>query len=163
MIHSHYNLMTLLLQKIASKNWYATLSWDNCCYIYYIYLPCYISVVSVWILLDMLLVHNEYLFESAVFMNDAKRHQLPTIPWLDSVEYLVSQVLKKVHINVVWIPSEEDISMWKKIWPLPYIWKDCVLWLQLMDMMTILFYAVLYRLHFKEWVVVWQQSCLAQP
>ena len=42
-------------------------------------------------------------------------HQLPTIPWLDSVEYLVSQVLKKVHINVVWIPSEEDISMWKKI------------------------------------------------
>ena len=129
----------------------------------YIYLSWYVSVVSVWILLDMLLVHNEYLFESAVFVNAAKRHQLPTIPWLDSVEYIVSQVLKKVHINVVWIPSEEDISMWKKIWPLPYIWRDCVLWLQLMDMMTILFYAVLYRLRFKEWVVVWQQSCLAQP
>ena len=150
MIHSHYNLMTLLLRKIASKNLYATLSWDNCCYIYSIYLPWYVSVVSVWILLDMLLVHNEYLFESAVFVNAAKRHQLPTIPWLDSVEYLVSQVLKKVHINVVWIPSEEDISMWKKIWPLPYIWKDCVLWLQLMDMMTILFYAVLYTMRCKS-------------
>ena len=65
--------------------------------------------------MDMLLVHNEYLFESAVFVNAAKRHQLPTIPWLDSVEYIVSQVLKKVHINDVWIPSEEDISIWKKI------------------------------------------------
>ena len=63
----------------------------------------------------MLLVHNEYLFESAVFVNPAKRYQLPTMPWLDSVEYLVSQVLKKVHINDVWIPSEEDRSIWKKI------------------------------------------------
>ena len=87
----------------------------------------------------------------------ATNHSLARLCWILSI------TSTKAGANiVVWIPSEEVISMWKKIWPLPDIWKDCVLWLQLMDIMTIIFYAALYRnlTSKSEW---WFDESLACP
>ena len=77
----------LTLRECISEEQASTLSWDN--YFLYIcnYLSWYVSLYlygSSWI---CCFLYKEYLFESAVVMNAAKRHQLPTTPWLDSVEY----------------------------------------------------------------------------